>query len=228
MRERFKFLQNACCSVRKNLIPVLGYLEMVGIQRSKIGFKLEGTMSTLVAYLVSIGFNARDIGPMVTQYPYFLGMRVSSWTTVEDVAKMIVKCPQLFALQVGLMKTSFYFFKSEMGRPLKELVEFPEYFSYGLESRIKPRYQRLQHKGIRSSLSWFLNCSDQRFEERLYADYIETEVQGPWFVMGGKLDLPGNQMVSNQMVSDDEDESDDEILYRRTVSDRDHIHISIL
>ncbi|KAL9998995.1 putative transcription regulator mTERF family [Helianthus debilis subsp. tardiflorus] len=146
------------------------------------GFKLEGTMSTLVAYLVSVGFHARDIGPMVTQYPYFLGMRVSSWT-------------------------------SEMGRPLKELVEFPEYFAYGFESRIKPRYQRLQHKGIGSSLSWFLNCSDQRFEERLYADYIETEVQGPWFVMGGKLDLPGNQMVS-----DDEDESDDEILYRRTVS----------
>ncbi|KAJ0836971.1 putative transcription regulator mTERF family [Helianthus annuus] len=90
---------------------------------------------------------------------------------------MIVKCPQLFALQVGLMENSFYFFKSEMGRPLKELVDFPEYFTYGLELRIKPRYQRLQHKGIRSSLSWFLNCSNQRFEERLYADYIETEVQ---------------------------------------------------
>ncbi|KAK9051526.1 hypothetical protein SSX86_028153 [Deinandra increscens subsp. villosa] len=394
MRERVEFLQKIGltvddineyplmlgCSVRKNIIPVLGYLEKVGIQRSKmgefvkkypqvlhasvvvelvpvvrflrgldvekqdigyvlmkypelLGFKLEGTMSTSVAYLVSIGVNPRDIGPMVTQYPYFLGMRVGTMIkplveylvslglpkkvlarmiekrayvigydleemvrpnveclvsfgvrkealgsiiaqypqilglplkaklstqqyffnlklkidpegfarvvermpqvislgqnmimkpvefllgrglSVEDVAKMIVKCPHLVALQVGLMKNSFYFFKSEMGRPLKELVEFPEYFTYGLESRIKPRYQRLQHKGIRSSLSWFLNCSDQRFEERLYADYIETETEGPSFVMGGKLDLPGNQMVS-----DDEDESDDEMLYRRTVS----------
>ncbi|XP_035846448.1 transcription termination factor MTERF4, chloroplastic isoform X2 [Helianthus annuus] len=152
-----------------------------------------------------------SLGQNVIMKPvdFLLGRGIS----VEDVAKMIVKCPQLLALQVGLMKNSFYFFKSEMGRPLKELVEFPEYFTYGLESRIKPRYQRLQHKGIRCSLSWFLNCSDQRFEERLYADYIETEIQGPSFVMGGKLDLPGNQMVS-----DDEDESDDEILYRRTVS----------
>ncbi|KVH97130.1 Mitochodrial transcription termination factor-related protein [Cynara cardunculus var. scolymus] len=135
--------------------------------------------------------------------------------STEDVAKMIVKCPQLAALQVGIMKNSYYFFKSEMGRPLKELVEFPEFFTYGLESRIKPRYQRLQHKGIRSSLSWFLNCSDQRFEERLYADYIETEIEGPSFVMGGKLELSGDH---DQMVSDEEDESDDEKLYRRTVS----------
>lgn len=396
MRERVEFLQKIGltiddineyplmlgCSVRKNIIPVLGYLEKVGVQRSRmgefvkkypqvlhasvvvelvpvirflrgldverqdigfvlmkypelLGFKLEGTMSTSVAYLVSIGVNPRDIGPMVTQYPYFLGMRVGTMIkplveylislglpkkvlarmfekrayvigydleetvrpnvdclisfgiqrealasiiaqypqilglplkaklssqqyffnlklkidpegfarviermpqlvslsqkvimkpiefligrgiSTEDVAKMIVKCPQLVALQVGIMKNSYYFFKSEMGRPLKELVEFPEYFTYGLESRIKPRFQRLQHKGIRSSLSWFLNCSDQRFEERLYADYIETEIEGPSFVMGGKLELPGDR---NQMVSDEEDESDDEKLYRRTVS----------
>lgn len=394
MRERVEFLQKIGltiddfneyplmlgCSVRKNIIPVLGYLEKVGIQRSRmgefvkkypqvlhasvvvelvpvirflrgldverqdigyvlmkypelLGFKLEGTMSTSVAYLLSIGVNPRDIGPMVTQYPYFLGMRVGTMIKplveylislglpkkvlarmfekrayiigydleemvkpnvdclisfgvqkeklasiiaqypqilglplkaklstqqyffnlklkidpegfarviermpqvislgqnvmmkpiefllgrgilAQDVAKMIVRCPQLVGLQVGLMKNSFYFFKSEMERPLKELVEFPEYFTYGLESRIKPRFMRLKHKGIRCSLSWFLNCSDQRFEERLYGDYVEMESEGPMFVMGGKLELPGNEVVC-----DEEDESDDEILYRRTVS----------
>ncbi|XP_007201038.2 transcription termination factor MTERF4, chloroplastic isoform X2 [Prunus persica] len=140
---------------------------------------------------------------------FLLGRGIPS----EDVAKMIVKCPQLIALRVELMKNSFYFFKSEMGRPLKELVEFPEYFTYSLESRIKPRYQRLQSKEIRCSLKWCLNCSDQRFEERLQGEYIETETPGPLFCMGGKLELPGNEMVS-----DEEDESDDEVLYRRTVS----------
>lgn len=290
-------------------------------------------MSTSVAYLVSIGVNPRDVGPMVTQYPYFLGMRVG--TTIKplvdylvslgvpkkilarmlekrayllgydleetvkpnvscllsfglkkdtlpsviaqfpqilglplkaklssqqyffnlklkidpdgfarviekmpqivslhqhvimkpveflvgrgfstaDVAKMIVKCPQLVALQVGLMKNSYYFFKSDMGRPMEELLDFPDYFTYSLESRIKPRYQRLQNKGMRCSLGWFLNCSDQRFEERLYGDYIEPESSGPSFCMGGKLELPGNEIVSEE-----EDESEDETLYRRTVS----------
>ncbi|KAM6542150.1 hypothetical protein CsatB_006597 [Cannabis sativa] len=369
------------CSVRKNLIPVLGYLEKIGIQRSKLGefvknypqvlhasvvvelapvikslrgldvekedigyvlmkypeilgFKLEGTMSTSVAYLVSIGVNPRDIGPMVTQYPYFLGMRVGTMIkplvdylvslglpkkilsrmlekrayilgydldeTVKpnvecllsfgvrkeslasviaqypqiiglplkakmssqqyffnlklkvdpegfarvmekmpqiislnqnvilkpvefllgrglptgDVAKMVVKCPQLVALRVDRMKNSYYFFKSEMGRPLQELVEFPEYFTYSLESRIKPRYNRLQNKGIRTSLNWFLNCSDQRFEERFQGDYIEPERSGPSFCMGGKLELPGSEIVSD----DEEEESDNEVLYKRTVS----------
>ncbi|KAK3230333.1 hypothetical protein Dsin_002214 [Dipteronia sinensis] len=106
------------------------------------------------------------------------------------------------------MKNSYYFFKSQMERPMKELVEFPEYFTFSLESRIKPR------KGIRSSLDWFLYCSDQRFEERLQGDYIEIESLGPSFCMGGKLELPGNEIVS-----DEEDESDDdEVLYKRTVS----------
>ncbi|KAM7255806.1 hypothetical protein ACFE04_011547 [Oxalis oulophora] len=134
--------------------------------------------------------------------------------SADDVAKMIVKCPQLISVPVGLMKNSYYFFKSEMGRPLKEIVEFPEYFTYSLESRIKPRYQRLQSKGIRCSLNWFLNCSDQRFEERLQGDYIESETVGPTFSMGGKLELPGGEIVSDE----EDDESDDEVLYRRTVS----------
>ncbi|OVA06620.1 Mitochodrial transcription termination factor-related [Macleaya cordata] len=132
----------------------------------------------------------------------------------EDVAKMVIKCPQLVALRVELMKNSFYFFKSEMKRSLQELMEFPEYFTYSLESRIKPRHQRLSNKGIKCSLAWFLNCSDQRFEERLQADYIETESAGPSFCMGGKLELPGGEILSEE----EEDESDDEVLYRRTVS----------
>ncbi|GAV84915.1 mTERF domain-containing protein [Cephalotus follicularis] len=131
----------------------------------------------------------------------------------DDVARMVIKCPQLVASHTGLMKNSHYYFKSEMGRPIKELVEFPEYFTYSLESRIKPRYQRLQSKGIRCSLNWFLNCSDQRFEERLQGDYIESESAGPSFFMGGKLELPGSQVVS-----DEENDSDDELLYKRTVS----------
>ncbi|KAE8677765.1 ribosomal protein L7Ae/L30e/S12e/Gadd45 [Hibiscus syriacus] len=134
---------------------------------------------------------------------------------LEDVAMMVVKCPQLVALRIELMKKSYYYFKSEVGRPVNELVAFPEYFTYSLESRIKPRYTKLQSKGIRSSLNWFLNCSDQRFEERLRGDYIESESLGPSFRMGGKLELPGNDVMSDE---EEEDESDDEVLYRRTVS----------
>lgn len=141
---------------------------------------------------------------------FLLGRGISA----DDVAKMIVKCPQVIALRVELMKRSFYFLKSEMKRPIQELLEFPEYFTYSLESRIKPRYQQLASKGVSFSLPWFLNCSDQRFEERLRADFIETESAGPSFCMGGKLEMPSSEIVSDE----EDDDSDDEVLYRRTVS----------
>ncbi|CAA2989473.1 transcription termination factor MTERF4, chloroplastic [Olea europaea subsp. europaea] len=48
---------------------------------------------------------------------------------------------------------------------------------------------------------------------RLQGEYIEAESVGPTFIMGGVLELPGSEIVSKE-----EDESDDEILYRRTVS----------
>ncbi|KAK4760651.1 hypothetical protein SAY87_005544 [Trapa incisa] len=142
-------------------------------------------------------------------FEFLLGRGISP----EDVVHMVVKCPQLLAQRVELMKNSYYYFKSEMGRPVKELVDFPEYFTYSLESRIKPRYQSLQSRGIRGSLNWFLNCSDRRFEERLQGDYIDADTAGPPFYLGGKLVLPGSEMVSDQ-----EEDSDDEVLYRRTVS----------
>uniref|UniRef100_A0A0D9YZC0 Uncharacterized protein n=1 Tax=Oryza glumipatula TaxID=40148 RepID=A0A0D9YZC0_9ORYZ len=125
---------------------------------------------------------------------------------------MVVRCSQILLLRMELMKNSLYFFKSEMKRPISELLDYPEYFTYSLESRIKPRYMRVATKGIRCRLDWFLNCSDQRFEERMRGDFIEGDAPGPSFTMGGKLQMPGSQLVSD----DDNAESDDEI-WRRII-----------
>ncbi|VAI50342.1 unnamed protein product [Triticum turgidum subsp. durum] len=366
------------CSLRKNVIPVLSYLEKLGVTRARLaafvraypaclhasvavdlapivkalrgldvdrqdiprvlerypdvlGLKPDGTISTSVAYLVGIvGVAPRDIGPMVTHYPFFLSMRVGTTIkpfcdyitslglpmrilariiekrpyilgydleetvkpnveallsfgirkevlplmiaqypsilglplkvklaaqqyffnlklkmdpdgfaraveklpqlvslhqnvilkpveflrgrgiTDDDIGRMLIRCPQILLLRNELMKNSFYFFKSELKRPISELLEYPEYFTYSLESRIKPRYMRVASKGIRCSLDWFLNCSDQRFEERMRGDFIEGDAPGPSFTMGGKLQMPGNQLVSD----DDNEESDDEIWWK--------------
>jgi mTERF domain-containing protein, mitochondrial len=132
----------------------------------------------------------------------------------DDVAKMVVKCPQLLLQRIELMKNSFYFFKSVIKKPVQELYDFPEYFTYSLESRIKLRYAKVADKAVNCTLDWFLNCSDQRFEERLRGIYIEGEGPRPSFVMGGKLEMPNSQFVSDG----EEEDSEDEVLYRRTVS----------
>nr|XP_033517687.1 transcription termination factor MTERF4, chloroplastic-like [Nicotiana tomentosiformis] len=53
--------------------------------------------------------------------------------SADDVAKMLIKCPQLVAVQVGFMKNGHYVFKGDIGRPMEELVDFPDYFTYSLE-----------------------------------------------------------------------------------------------
>ena len=72
---------------------------------------------------------------------------------------------------------------------------------------------------VRNLWNSFLNCSDQRFEERLEGNFIDADSEGPVFDMGGKLDMPGGgggEVVSDE---DDDDESDDdEVLYRRTLT----------
>jgi len=73
---------------------------------------------------------------------------------------------------------------------LQELFEFPDYFTYSLEGRIKPRFQRTSSRGITCSVEWLLVCNDQRFEEILDANYINIREELPFFSMGETLELP--------------------------------------
>ncbi|XP_020087172.1 transcription termination factor MTERF4, chloroplastic [Ananas comosus] len=94
---------------------------------------------------------------------------------LKQVSKMVIGCPQLLALNLDIMKMSFEYFHSEMDRDLEELVDFPAFFTYGLESTIRPRNQMIVKKGLKCSLGWMLNCSDAKFEERMQYDSIGIE-----------------------------------------------------
>lgn len=61
----------------------------------------------------------------------------------------------------------FDYFVVEMGRELKELVAFPQYFSFSLENRIKPRHRVCVEKGLCLALPTMLKLSEERFRERL-------------------------------------------------------------
>ncbi|MCD7470268.1 hypothetical protein HAX54_009992 [Datura stramonium] len=243
LQQSYEFVKNypQClhASVVVELVPVIKFLRGLDVEKQDIGyvlmkypellgFKLEGTMSTSVAYLVSIGVNPRDVGPMVTQYPYFLGMRVG--TTIKPLvdylvswiaqkycfARVLEKMPQIVSLhQHVIMKPNISssctgIFNSECGKDDCKMSSTISHIAWNRESNPDTRGCRARE----SDVLWlgFLT-SDQRFEERLYGDYIEPESSGPSFCMGGKLELPGNEIVSEE-----EEDSDDETLYRRTVS----------
>lgn len=95
--------------------------------------------------------------------------------SLKQVSRMVVGCPQILALNVDIMSMSFEYFKMEMDRDLEDLVEFPAYFTYSLESTIRPRHRIIAEKGLKCSLGWLLNCTDEKFEQRMSYDSIGIE-----------------------------------------------------
>ncbi|KDP21517.1 hypothetical protein JCGZ_21988 [Jatropha curcas] len=126
--------------------------------------------------------------------------------SLQQVREMVVGCPQLLALNIDIMKLSFDYFKMEMERPLDDLVTFPAFFTYALESTIKPRHKRISKKGLKCSLSWLLNCSDEKFEQRMDYETIDMEeMEMPSFDMNTLI-----EPRSEESDSDYEEDSEDE------------------
>ncbi|XP_010279146.1 PREDICTED: transcription termination factor MTERF4, chloroplastic [Nelumbo nucifera] len=127
--------------------------------------------------------------------------------SLPQIRNMVMKCPQLLALNLDIMKLSFDYFQAEMSRDLDDLVAFPAFFTYGLESTIKPRHQVVTKKGLRCSLAWLLNCSDEKFEERMDYESIDMEEMEmeTSFNMNTLLGPRGDELSS-----EDEEDSDDE------------------
>ncbi|KAL6546885.1 Transcription termination factor mterf4, chloroplastic [Orobanche minor] len=188
------------------------YPEIMGID---LEMKLHGQRGFLSSI---IDLSVDDFGKVVEKMPQIVSLSdkaivrhvdlfKKSGFSMEQVKKMVVGCPQVLALNIDIMKLSFDFFKSAMGRPLEDLVNFPAYFTYGLESTVKPRHKMIAEKGVNCSLSWLLNCSDDKFEERMNYDSIdleEMEVESSFDM--NSLMKPHNE----ESDSEYEDDSDDE------------------
>ncbi|KAL6909941.1 hypothetical protein ACP4OV_001199 [Aristida adscensionis] len=128
---------------------------------------------------------------------------------LPQVSKMVVACPQLLALNMDIMRMNFEYFKNEMERDLEELVDFPAFFTYGLESTVRPRHEMVARKGFTCSLAWLLNCSDAKFDERMKYDTIgveEMEAED-----SSDINAFAEEVESEDEYSDD-DGSDDEFV----------------
>lgn len=200
-------------NVRQSMLAsvIAQYPEIIGIE---LDLKLHSQQNFLKSI---IDLSPEDFGRIVEKMPQIVS--ISNRPIVkhvdflkecgfspEQVRKMVVGCPQLLALNLDIMKLCFNYFRDKMGRPLDDLVSFPAFFSYGLESTIKPRHKMIAKKGWKCSLGWLLNCSDEKFEERMAYDTIgveEMEVDSS-FDMITLMDPR-----SDESASDYEDDSDD-------------------
>ncbi|XWS31626.1 hypothetical protein CRYUN_Cryun23aG0092500 [Craigia yunnanensis] len=201
-------------NVRKASFPsiIAQYPEIVGIDLKP---KLLGQRSLLQSI---IDLEPEDFGIVVEKMPQVVSLSNTSMVkhadflkhcgfSLQQVRNMVVGCPQVLALNLDIMKLSFEYFQMEMQRPLDDLVAFPAFFTYGLESTIKPRHKIVAKKGFKCSLSWLLNCSDEKFKERLNYDTIEMEE------MESMSSFDMNSLMeprSSESNSEYEEDSDDE------------------
>ncbi|KAJ0110356.1 hypothetical protein Patl1_01148 [Pistacia atlantica] len=202
-------------NVRKEALPlvVAQYPEIIGIDLKP---KLLGQQSLLNSLTE---LSLEDFGSVVEKMPQVVsvtnnailkhvGFLKDCGFSLQQVTKIVVGCPQVLALNIDIMKLSFDFFQREMKRPLDDLIAFPAFFTYGLQSTIKPRHKMIVKKGLKCSLSWLLNCSDEKFEERMNYDTIDMEEME----MVPSFDMNSLMVRSDDSSSEYEEDSDDEYL----------------
>lgn len=146
-------------SIEKTLNKKLGFLKSMGISNDHLPRVIKKYPEVLVSdvdrtliprinYLMEIGLTKREIAFMVRRFSPLLGY------SIEEVF-----IPKL----EFLVKT--------MEKPLKEIVDYPRYFSYSLEKKIKPRYWVLKGRKVECSLKDMLSKNDEEFA----AEFLDIE-----------------------------------------------------
>ncbi|PIN18297.1 Mitochondrial transcription termination factor, mTERF [Handroanthus impetiginosus] len=140
-------------SIDKTLERKLNFLSSVGITESHLPrvirkypelfvCDVDRALLPRMRYLMKIGLSKRDIASMVRRFSPLLGY------SIEEV-----------------LRPKLEFLVNIMGRPVSEVVEYPRYFSYSLEKKIKPRYWVLKRRNIEFTLKEMLGKNDEEFAE---------------------------------------------------------------
>ncbi|XP_059668771.1 transcription termination factor MTEF1, chloroplastic [Cornus florida] len=154
--QSFRRVINKCprlliSSVRDQLKPALFYLRRLGFEDLEalayhdpilLVSSVQKTLIPKLDYLVSLGFSR------------------------NDAIGMVLRCPGLFTFSVeNNFKPKFEYFAKEMEGGLEELKEFPQYFAFSLEKRIKPRHMEVVQSGAKIALPLMLKSTDEEFKE---------------------------------------------------------------
>lgn len=82
----------------------------------------------------------------------------------REICSMICRFSPILGYSIEVvLKPKLDFLVSTMKKPLKEIVEYPRYFSYSLDKKIKPRFWVLKSRKLECSLKDMLSKNDEDF-----------------------------------------------------------------
>ncbi|KAA8540160.1 hypothetical protein F0562_024277 [Nyssa sinensis] len=138
-------------SIEKTLKKKLDFLNGIGVLKSHLPrvirkypelfvSDVNKTLLPRIKYLMKSGLSKRDVAIMVCRFSPLLGY------SIEEV-----------------LRPKAEFLVNTMDKPLKDVVDYPRYFSYSLEKKIKPRYWVLKGRNVECSLKDMLGKNDEEF-----------------------------------------------------------------
>ncbi|XP_065861373.1 transcription termination factor MTEF1, chloroplastic [Euphorbia lathyris] len=122
----------------------LGFLSINSHTAMLLVYNVQYTLIAKIDYLITLGFQR------------------------TEVKQMVVRSPGLLTLSIhNNLAPKVDYFLFQMKGDLDELKKFPQYFSFSLERKIKPRHRMLANYGFKLPLSEMLKVSDGEFSSRL-------------------------------------------------------------
>lgn len=137
------------CSVKDRLRPALYYLQRLGFPKIHfldcsntvlLASSVEKTLVPKLEYLKSLGFSHKE------------------------AVKMVTRAPGIFTYSINnSLQPKFDYLINKIGRRHADLLRFPQYFSFSLEKRIKPRHRLLLEYNVSLPLPTMLKAPDRDF-----------------------------------------------------------------
>lgn len=138
-------------SVRDQLKPALFYLQRLGFKDFEA-----------LAYHDSVLLVSSVENTLIPKLKYLESLGLSR----DETVGMVLRCPSLLTFSIeNNYKPKYEYFVEVMEKKMEELKEFPQYFSFSLEKRIKPRHARLLQSGVEVPLPLMLKSTDDEFVE---------------------------------------------------------------
>lgn len=185
-------------SRKRKLHPRIEFLKKCGLNSQDI-FKLltkaplfislsfEENLAHKLAFLFKLGYKDRTkelataMGAVTRtscrNMQEAIGIFLEYGLSCENILEMSLKHPQVLQYNHESLKEKLNYLVEDMGREVGELLSFPAFLGYKLDSRIKHRYEAKKNiRGERLSLNKLLAVSTERFSKKSNKDTAKMVV----------------------------------------------------
>ncbi|GMH19716.1 hypothetical protein Nepgr_021557 [Nepenthes gracilis] len=174
-------------SKERKLRPRIHFLKQCGLDSDDIyrfltksplflGLSFKGNLSHKLGLLVKIGYAYRtkemamamgaSTRTSCENLQKGIGLFLSYGFSYDDIVSMSKKHPQILQYNPNSLEEKMEYLIQEMGREIGELLSFPAFLGYDLDSRIKHRYEaKKMILGEEMSINKLLSVSTKRFSK---------------------------------------------------------------